>query len=79
MSVKVRRIERKEVEVLDLHKRIADAQKKSGKPVSEVCKEVGFSRAYWYQIVNEKEDSIANETLQKIEEVLGVNFGVEFD
>ena len=79
MNVKVRRIERKEVEIPDLNVRIAKAQKDSGKAISTVCKMVGFSRSYWYQMVNGKEDAIAEETLRKIEEVLGVNFGVKFN
>lgn len=78
-TVKVRRIERKEIEVPDLPQRIAEAQKKSGKPVSEVCEAVGFSRTYWYQIVNGREEAIAEDTLRKIEEILDVEFGVTFN
>jgi transcriptional regulator with XRE-family HTH domain len=77
--MKVRKIERKEVEVPDLSKRIAQAHKKTGKPVSEVCKAVGFSRAYWYQVVNGREDAIAEDTLRKIEKILDVSFGVNFN
>ncbi|MEH1786508.1 MAG: helix-turn-helix transcriptional regulator [Nostoc sp.] len=79
MVVKVRRIERKEIEVPDLPKQIAQAQKKSGKPVSEICVTVGFSRTYWYQIVNGREEAIAEDTLRKIEELLDVDFGVKFN
>jgi transcriptional regulator with XRE-family HTH domain len=79
MNVKVRRIERKEVEIPDLNRRIADAQKDSGKPIAVICKMVGFSRSYWYQMINGKEEAIAEETLRKIEEVLGVDFGVSFN
>jgi transcriptional regulator with XRE-family HTH domain len=78
MAVKVRKIERKEIETPELPKQIAQAQKKSGKPISEICEAVGFSRTYWYQIVNGREEAIAEETLRKIEEVLGVDFGVHF-
>lgn len=79
MLVKVRRIERKEIEMPELSKQIAQAQKNSGKPISEICEAVGFSRTYWYQVVNGREEAIAEETLRKIESVLGVNFGVKFD
>lgn len=78
MAVKVRKIERKEIETPELPKQIAEAQKKSGKPISEICQAVGFSRTYWYQLVNGREEAIALETLRKIEEVLGVDFGVHF-
>jgi transcriptional regulator with XRE-family HTH domain len=78
MAVKVRKIERKEIETPELPKQIAQAQKESGKPVSEICQAVGFSRTYWYQLVNGREEAIAEETLRKIEEVLGVDFGVYF-
>ncbi|MBW4603985.1 MAG: helix-turn-helix domain-containing protein [Calothrix sp. FI2-JRJ7] len=76
--MKVRKIERKEIETPELPKQIAQAQKESGKPVSEICQAVGFSRTYWYQLVNGREEAIAEETLRKIEEVLGVDFGVYF-
>lgn len=78
MAVKVRKIERKEIEVPELPKQMAQAQKKSGKSISEICEAVGFSRTYWYQIVNGREEAIAEETLRKIEETLGVDFGVSF-
>ena len=79
MGVKIRRIERREIEVPDLEKRIADAQRNSGKSIAEVCRIVGFSRSYWYQMVNGKEEAIAEETLRKIERVLDVDFGAKFN
>jgi transcriptional regulator with XRE-family HTH domain len=45
-----------------------------------MAKEVGISRNYWYQLEAEAVlGGVAEETLRKIEEVLGVDLGVQFD
>ena len=77
--MKVRKIKREEIEVPDLPLKIAQAQEKSGKPISEVCESVGFSRTYWYRLVNGKEEAIAVETLRKLEKTLNTSFEVKFE
>ena len=77
--VKVRKIIKKEIEIQDLPKLIAQAQKDSGRSISEVCRSLEMSSTYWYRLINGREEAIALETLIKIEELLGVNFGVNFE
>lgn len=79
MPVKVKQIIRREIDVPDLPQQLTQAQKKSGKSVAEICTILGFSRTYWYLITKGKEEVIAYETLLRIEEALGVSFGITFD
>jgi transcriptional regulator with XRE-family HTH domain len=80
MSVKVRRIVKKEVDAPDLGARIKKARENSGKAVTKLAKEVGVSRHYWYQLEAEAVlGGMSEETLRKVESVLGVDFGVQFD
>ncbi len=80
MTVKVRRIIKLEVDVPGLGDRIKQAREARGRPVTQMAKEVGISRNYWYQLETEAVlGGVAEETLRKIEEVLGVDLGVQFD
>ena len=80
MTVKVRRIIKLEVDVPGLGDRIKQAREARGRPVTQMAKEVGISRNYWYQLEAEAVlGGVAEETLRKIEEVLGVDLGVLFD
>ena len=77
-SVKVRRIQKIEVDVPELPELLKDALKKSGKSVSALCGEVDISRTYWYQLTTGREDAVSEDTLRKIEAALGVDFNVDF-
>lgn len=77
--LKVRRIEKKEVEIPGLGARIRQAQEASGKKPIEVYRAINVSRTYWYNLVNDSEESLAEPKLREIERVLGVDFGVTFD
>jgi transcriptional regulator with XRE-family HTH domain len=80
MTVKVRRIIKLEVDVPGLGERIKQAREARGRPVTQLAKEVGISRNYWYQLEAEAVlGGVAEETLRKIEEVLGIDLGVSFD
>lgn len=80
MTVKVRRIIKLEVDVPGLGDRIKQAREARGRPVTQMAKEVGISRNYWYQLEAEAVlGGVAEETLRKIEEVLGVDLGVQFN
>lgn len=77
-AVKVRRSI--DVEVEGLRAKIRKARKADGRPVEVLVGAAGMSRAHWYDIESEKiRDSLPEETLRKIEEVLGVGLGVKFD
>ncbi|MBW4565333.1 MAG: helix-turn-helix domain-containing protein [Mojavia pulchra JT2-VF2] len=78
--MKVRRIIKLEVDVPGLGERIKQAREARGRPVTQLAKEVGISRNYWYQLEAEAVlGGVAEETLRKIEEVLGIDLGVSFD
>ena len=63
-----------------LGKRIQDAREKDSRSLSEICRQSGISRSYWYQIEGEDLRSPATEEIiRKIENVLGVDLGVTFD
>ncbi len=56
------------------------AREASNRPVTQLAKEVGISRNYWYQLEAEAVlGGVAEETLRKIEEVLSVDLGVRFN
>ena len=55
--------------------RLAISQKKS---LEQICREVGVSRTYWYDLEKEQiKGTLSVENLRKIEEVLGTDFGVK--
>lgn len=63
----------------ELAGKIQQAQEASGLSISEACRRIGISRTYWYKLVNDDlPEGLAEPTLRKIEQVLGVNFGVNF-
>ena len=70
----------KEIEIDGLGGVIKKARINSSKTVEQLCDEVGVSRTYWYDIENERiRGALSLENLRKIEEVLGIDFGVNFD
>lgn len=74
------RVERTQaVEVPGLGKKIKQAREADTRSLTQVCALVGMSTANWYRIEQEKNESLPEETLRKIEAVLGVDFGVTFD
>ncbi|MBD6620014.1 helix-turn-helix transcriptional regulator [Komarekiella sp. 'clone 1'] len=67
----------KEVEIEGLGERIKQARLNSTKSLEQICEEVEVSRTYWYDIEKETlKGALSVENLRKIEEVLGVDFGV---
>lgn len=67
-------------EVVGLGQKIKQAREADGRTLEAICAEVGISRVYWYDIEAEKvRSSLPEEMLRKIETVLGVDFGVNFD
>ena len=78
--MKVKRIAETEIDVPGLGARIEQARKKSGKSVTQLCREAQISRNYWYQLEAEKiQGSLLEDTLRKIEQVLSVDLEVNFD
>jgi transcriptional regulator with XRE-family HTH domain len=80
-TVKVRRIVTTDIEVTGLGDKIKTARESDPRSLSEICRALDMSRTYWYKIEGEKVDgvSLPEDTLRRIEAVLGVDFGVSFD
>lgn len=78
--MKVRRIVKLEIDLPDLGKRIKEAREADPRSVTKLAKTVGISRNYWYQLEAEAVlGGVAEDTIRKIEEVLNVDFGINFD
>lgn len=78
--VKVRRIVKQEVDVPGLGAKIKKARTDSSKSLSALCREVGISRNYWYQLESEVVlGGVAEDTLRKMEAALEVDFDVRFE
>ncbi|MBD1825033.1 helix-turn-helix transcriptional regulator [Cyanobacteria bacterium FACHB-DQ100] len=72
----------RETEVSGLGERIKQARLDiaATKSLEEICREVGVSRTYWYDLEKETlKGTLAIENLRKIESALGIDFGVSFD
>lgn len=82
MAVRVRRVITQELDIPGLGDKIKKAREKDGRSISAICREVGLSRNYWYQL--EADDikgggALTVETLRKIEAVLNADLGVKFE
>ena len=61
-----------------LGQRIKAAREADSRSLTSICKLVGMTTMNWYRIESEQQ-SLPIETLEKIEQVLGVEFGVSFE
>ncbi len=78
--VQVKRV----VEIVDdfpgLGQRIRQARELDKRSLSQICRECGVSRSYWYQLEGEDMRSPATEeVIRKIEQALGVDLEVRFN
>lgn len=79
-GMRVKRVVEHEVYIPDLGLKIEMARKAINKPLTVLCKEADVSRNYWYQLESGKiPGTVSEETLRKIEKVLGVNLGINFE
>jgi len=76
--VKIRRYI--DVEIKGIGEKIRLARKADGRPVEVLASAAEISRSYWHDIEAERiRDALPETTLRKIEHVLGIDFGVNFD
>lgn len=68
---------RVEIDVPDLGQRIRDARHESGRSITQLAAEADISVANWYAVEQERIKVLPLTTLRRIEQVLGVDFGVE--
>lgn len=80
LATKMRVRQVREVELEGLGEAIKQARLSSDKSLEQICDEVGVSRTYWYDIEKETlKGALSIENLRRIEQVLGLDFGVQFD
>lgn len=78
--VQVKRLVETVVDVPGLGQRIRELRINDSRSVAELCRLVGISRAYWYQLESEDLRSPVSESVvRRIEEVLGIDLDVNFD
>lgn len=59
---------------------MADASEPNKKTMEDICREVGVSRTYWYDIEQDRlRGTLSIENLRKIEKALNIDLGVSFD
>ncbi|NDJ25945.1 helix-turn-helix domain-containing protein [Nostoc sp. B(2019)] len=69
-----------DIEIEGLGGKIRQARKADGRSVEVLAGEAEISRSYWHDIEAERiRDALPEDTLRKIERVLGINLGVKFD
>jgi transcriptional regulator with XRE-family HTH domain len=79
-SVQVKRVIETVRDFPGLGQKIKQAREQDERSVTQLCRECGLSRSYWYQLENEDLRAPATEeVIRRIEQVLGVNLGVNFD
>jgi transcriptional regulator with XRE-family HTH domain len=78
--MKIKRVVEHVREFPGLGEKIRQTREKDGRTLTQICRECGLSRSYWYQL--EAEDmraSATEEVIRKIEQALNVDLGVCFD
>ncbi|BDA74346.1 hypothetical protein CAL7716_085120 [Calothrix sp. PCC 7716] len=65
------------IEAPGLGAKIKAAREADPRSLKAICEIAGMSQMNWYRIEDEKQ-TLPVETLRKIEEVLGVDFGISF-
>ncbi|MDZ8086396.1 MAG: helix-turn-helix transcriptional regulator [Nostoc sp. DedQUE12b] len=69
-----------DIEISGLGGKIRQARKADGRSVEVLAGEADISRSYWHDIEAERiRDALPEDTLRKIERVLGIDLGVKFD
>ncbi|MBA3922792.1 MAG: helix-turn-helix domain-containing protein [Nostocaceae cyanobacterium] len=68
-----------DIEVPGLGERIKETRERDRRSLAKICREIPMTTMNWYKIEAEDTKALPIETLRRIEEVLGVDFGVSFD
>ncbi|MHC5820592.1 MAG: helix-turn-helix domain-containing protein [Nostoc sp.] len=63
-----------------LGERIKKGREGDKRSLTQICRDSGVSRAYWYHLENEQIYScVSEDTIRKIEAALNIDLGVTFD
>lgn len=77
IDVQIERVIR--VDAPGIGAKIKEVRERDPRSVEELAKAAEMTRANWYRIEREENDVLPEATLRKIEEVLGVDFGINFE
>ena len=77
LLMKVRKVN--DIEIPGLGERIRETRERDRRSLSEICRQIPMTTMNWYRIEAEETKALPIETLRRIEEVLGVDFGVSFE
>ncbi len=64
------------IEIPSLGEKIKQARENDNRSLTKICQLVGMTTSNWYRIEKEDTKALPEETLKKIEEVLGVDLRV---
>jgi transcriptional regulator with XRE-family HTH domain len=79
-SLKVKRVQEVICDFPGLGDRIRKARESDSRSLTAICTEAGISRSYWYQLENgDMRSPATEEIIRKVERVLGVDLGVNFE
>ena len=78
--VQVKRVKETVLDFPGLGERIRQARESDERSLSQICRDSGISRSYWYQLEAEDLRSPATEEIiRKIEQTLDVDLGINFE
>lgn len=76
VMMRVRKVQ--EVEVPGLSKQLLSARKASEMSLLEICRQLDITPTYWYKLEKGGAETINYDLLEKIEDLLLLNLGIEF-
>jgi ribosome-binding protein aMBF1 (putative translation factor) len=79
LTISVKVIRQSETYVPNLHERIKKAREKDGRSAQVLATLADISTAYWYKLEAGTQKWVSEDVLKRIESVLGVDFGVQFN
>ena len=65
------------IEIPRLGEKIKKARENDNRSLTKICQLVGMTTSNWYRIEKEDTKALPEETLIKIEEVLGIDLGTD--
>lgn len=68
-----------DIEIPGLGEKIRKIRERDSRSLTEICRQIPMTTMNWYKIEAEETKALPIETLRRIETVLGVDFGIEFD
>lgn len=68
-----------DIEMISIGELIKTAREADPRSLTHLCGKIKMTRANWYNIENELPKFLPLETLRKIEKILNIDLGVNFD